>query len=356
MTIQQRARSKQINKLVTRVLLVFAALSITAAYFGFKYYSYIFAPNVINANNKNFLYITTGSDYEDVLVALEDGGFVNDINSFKWVADKKSYSNNIKPGRYLLKNDWSNNDVVNTLRSGNQTAIKVTFNNIRTMRELAGAISQYLECDSAALLEALNNEDNYKTLGFTKETAPAMFIPNTYELWWNTSPENFIKRMHKEYNKFWTDTRKQKAKEIGLTPSEVSTLAAIVDEETVKSDEKPKVAGLYINRLNKNIRLQADPTVKYAIGDFGVQRILTKDLKTESPYNTYLHAGLPPGPIRVPSVEGIEAVLNYAKHNYLYMCAKEDFSGYHNFATTLKQHNINARKFQRALNKNRIYR
>ena len=162
--------------------------------------------------------------------------------------------------------------------------------------------------------------------------------------------------MHKEYKKFWTAQRIEKAKLAGLTPVEVSTLAAIVDEETIKNDEKPKVAGLYINRLNKNIRLQADPTVKYAIDDFSIQRVLTKDLKTDSPYNTYKYAGLPPGPIRIPSVSGIDAVLNYTKHKYLYMCAKEDFSGYHNFAKTLKQHNINAAKFQRALNSNRIYR
>ncbi|MBK3518498.1 endolytic transglycosylase MltG [Carboxylicivirga marina] len=355
MSIKQRSKSKKPNKLFTRLIYLALLVIAVTIFVGKSFYDRIYAPNVVTTEGKEFLYIHSGADFEDVCVALEDGGYLKDTDGFKWVAEKKNYSK-VKPGRYKLKDGWTNNDLVNTLRSGNQTAIKVTFNNIRTMPELAGEVSDYLECDSIELLKALNNIDIFKKLGFTKATSPALFIPNTYELWWNTSPESFIQRMHKEYNKFWTSARKEKAKKAGLTPVEVSTLAAIVDEETIKSDEKPKVAGLYINRLNKNIRLQADPTVKYAIGDFSIQRVLTKDLKTDSPYNTYMHAGLPPGPIRVPSVSGIDAVLNYSKHSYLYMCAKEDFSGYHNFAKTLKQHNVNAAKFQRALNSNRIYR
>ena len=355
MSIKQRSKTTKPNRLLMRMIYIALLLVLVAVFVGKSFYNKIYAPNItVNAGSEYF-YIPTGSDFEDVYIALDEGGYLNDANGFKWVAEKKNYTN-IKPGRYRLKNNWTNNELVNTLRSGNQTPVKVTFNNIRTMAELAGEVSDYLECDSVELLNTLNKESLFEEFGFNKATAPALFIPNTYEFWWNTSPEAFITRMHKEYKKFWTSDRLNKAEKAGLTPVEVSTLAAIVDEETIKQDEKPKVAGLYINRLNKNIRLQADPTVKYAIGDFSIQRVLTKDLKTDSPYNTYMHAGLPPGPIRIPSVSGIDAVLNYSKHKYLYMCAKEDFSGYHNFAKTLKQHNINAAKFQRALNSNRIYR
>ncbi|MBS2210805.1 endolytic transglycosylase MltG [Carboxylicivirga mesophila] len=355
MAIKQQSKKARPNKSLLRLFYMLLIVIIAAVLIGRSFYNKIFEPNVTIKGGQEFFYIPTGADFEDVIVALEDGAYIKDVDAFKWVAQKKNYTT-IKPGRYKLVNNWSNNDLVNTLRSGNQSAVKVTFNNIRTMPELAGKISQYLEADSTAFLEALTNEELIKDLGFNKATSPALFIPNTYEFWWNTSPEKFIDRMHNEYEKFWTASRRSKAKAAGLTPLEVSTLAAIVDEETIKQDEKPKVAGLYINRLKKNIRLQADPTIKYAIGDFTIQRVLTKDLATDSPYNTYLYAGLPPGPIRIPSVSGIEAVLNYTQHQYLYMCAKEDFSGYHNFAKTLKQHNINAAKFQRALNQQRIYR
>lgn len=338
-----------------RLVYLALLLILVASLLGRSFYNKIFESNIIVAPRQEYFYIPTGSDLEDVLIALEDGGYLKNVESFKWVADKKNYTT-IKPGRYKLKNNWSNNELINTLRSGNQSAVKVTFNNIRTMPELAGKVSSYLEEDSVAFLKALTDKNLLKGIGFDETTAPAIFIPNTYELWWNTSPEQFIKRMRKEYEKFWNQSRLDKASEAGLTPIEVSTLAAIVDEETIKPDEKPMVAGLYINRLNKGIRLQADPTVKYAIGDFTIQRVLSKDLKTDSPYNTYIYAGLPPGPIRIPSVSGIESVLNYTHHDYLYMCAKEDFSGYHNFAKTLQQHNSNAAKFRRALNAQKIYR
>jgi len=355
MSIKQRSKYRKPNRLIIRLIIFTIAIACVGLLFGKHYYNRIFQPNVIVGNNVIF-YIPTGADFEDVMIGLEDGGYLKDAEAFKWVAEKKNYPNNVKSGRYRLANGWNNNKLVNTLRSGNQSPVKVTFNNVRTMAELAGAISQYLECDSDQLLVQLNDSKLLDSIGFTKETIPALFIPNTYELWWDTSPKGFILRMHKEYKRFWTDERLKKAEAAGLTPVEVSTLAAIVDEETIKADEKPKVAGLYINRLNKNIRLQADPTVKFAIGDFSIQRVLKKDLQINSPYNTYRNDGLPPGPIRIPSISGINAVLNHSQHNYLYMCAKEDFSGYHNFAKTLKQHNINARKFQRALNTNRIYR
>ena len=217
-------------------------------------------------------------------------------------------------------------------------------------------MAKRLEPDSIQFLNALKNTDIITEHGFEAHTVIAMIIPNTYQIYWNTTPESFMSRMNQEYKRFWNDSRLQKAEEAGLSPIEVSVLASIVDEETVKNDEKPRVAGLYINRLKRGIRLQADPTIKFALGDFTINRVLTRDLKIESPYNTYIYAGLPPGPIRMSSIQGIDAVLNHEKHDYIFMCAKADFSGYHDFAKTLEQHNRNAAKYRSELQNLRIYR
>lgn len=351
---QHNKRNKPGKLLLTLVItaLFIAGLGLT----GLKYYNWIFSNNVAISNQeKQYLYIPTNSSFDDLINILDKNEFLKNIKSFQWVATIKKFDH-IKPGCYYIKEGMSNNTLINILRSGRQTPVNVTFNNIRTKQELAGAVSRYIEADSISLLESLNDPILLKKLDVSTETVLTLFIPNTYEFWWNTTTENFIKRMQTEYNKFWSEEKKTKAKAINLSPAEVSILAAIVDEETIKPDEKPMVAGLYLNRLKKGIRLQADPTIKYAIGDFSVQRILNKDLEIDSPYNTYKYTGLPPGPIRVPSISGIKAVLDHTKHNYLYMCAKEDFSGYHNFARTLKQHNQNAAKFRKALNKNKIYR
>lgn len=339
------------------MMIALLVMMIAGGVFGRKYYRWVFAPNVILTETTDpFLYIPTHAEFEDVVDLLKNGNYLQEENGFRWVANLKQYSTNVKPGRYQLKNGLNNNDLVNLLRSGRQTAVKVTFNNIRTREQLAGVISQRIEADSITLLNTLNDDQLFKNFDLNKETALTLFIPNTYEFWWNTSAENFVKRMHKEYLRFWTEERLQLAEACHLTPVEVSILAAIVDEETIKADEKPLVAGLYLNRLDKGIRLQADPTIKYAIGDFTVNRILNKDLETDSPYNTYMYAGLPPGPIRIPSVSGIEAVLNHTPHKYYYMCAKDDFSGYHNFAKTLSQHNQNAAKYRKALRERKIFR
>ena len=208
--------------------------------------------------------------------------------------------------------------------------------------------------DSVEIANLLNDADFIQKMGYSKETLPALFIPNTYEVYWNISAEDFMARMQKEHKAYWNEERIQKAQTIGLTPIEVATLASIVEEETANQAEKPMVAGLYINRLKKGMLLQADPTVKFSLQEFGLKRILFKHLEVDSPYNTYKYAGLPPGPIRVPSYQGLESVLNYTQHNYIYMCAKEDFSGTHNFAVTSAQHAANARKYQQALNKRGI--
>ena len=261
------------------------------------------------------------------------------------------YDQRVKPGNYAIRPGDSMRDICLRLLSGNQTPVKLVVPSVRTLDRLAGAVGKQLMADSAAVITLLTDEHYLDSLGYSLATAPCMFIPNTYEVYWTMTPEQFVARMLKENKRFWNDARLAKAKAQGLTPSEVITLASIVDEETAKDDEKPLVAGLYLNRLKRGMLLQADPTVKYAVGDFELRRILYVHLQANSPYNTYKYAGLPPGPIRIPTIAAIESVLSPAKHSYIYMCAKEDFSGYHNFATTLTQHNANARRYQQALNK-----
>ncbi|MFO8000517.1 MAG: endolytic transglycosylase MltG [Marinilabilia sp.] len=340
-----------------RIIGVFALIIVIGGYFFLNLRNKVFASNVeIKDRDTANLYIPTGSTYEEVTGLLEVSGHLKDLDDFKWVAEIKDYPGNIEPGRYVLHDGMNNNELVNMLRGGMQTPVKVTFNNIRTKEELAGKVAGSIEADSTELLNALNDTTLLENFGFTPATVFAMTLPNTYEMWWNTDAESFIKRMHEEYEDFWNEERRNAADSVGLTPKEVAVLASIVDEETIKEDEKRTVAGVYINRLDQGIKLQADPTIKYVMGDFSINRVLTQDLATISPYNTYLNEGLPPGPIRVPSSGGIEAVLDHENHDYLYMCAKDDFSGYHNFAETLRQHNINARKYRRALQERRIWR
>lgn len=260
----------------------------------------------------------------------------------------------IRTGYYRLTSTSSTIKAYKTIRHGMQTPVKLVMNNIRTNEQLAGRIAKQIMLDSTEIIKALNDTAICSSYGYAPNTIIAMFIPNTYEVYWDMSVEKLLKRMDKEYKAFWNQSRLAKAEEIGLSPLEVSILASIVEEETAVNDEKPTVAGLYINRLKRGIPLQADPTVKFAVGDFTLKRILHKHLETDSPYNTYKVAGLPPGPIRMPSIIGLNSVLNYQKHDYIYMCAKEDFSGRHNFATNLAQHNANARRYQNALNRRGI--
>ena len=261
------------------------------------------------------------------------------------------YDQRVKPGNYAIRPGDSMRAICLRLLSGNQTPVKLVIPSVRTLDRLAGAVGKQLMTDSAAVMTLLTDKHFLDSLGYIPATVPCMFIPNTYEVYWTMTPEQLVARMLKENKRFWNDSRLAKAKAQGLTPNEVITLASIVDEETAKDDEKPMVAGLYLNRLKRGMLLQADPTVKFALGEFELRRILYAHLQIDSPYNTYKYAGLPPGPIRIPSMSAIESVLGPAKHTYIYMCAKEDFSGYHNFATTLTQHNANARRYQQALNK-----
>jgi UPF0755 protein len=318
-------------------------------------YKEIFGSNIHTSDKKElYLYIPTGSDYEDVVALLESQNLISNRKTFDWAASKKKYPKNIHPGRYRIRNNMSNNQLLNMLRSGLQEPVDLIINMARTPQELAGRIAEQIEANRDELLNLMRDETFLKQYGFDRYTILGMFLPNTYEFWWNTSAENFFKRMYKEYDKFWNRERTGRAKEINFTPNEVITLASIIINETNKEDEYRRIAGVYINRLNQGIRLQADPTIKYALGDFERQRILKTDTYVDSPYNTYLHAGLPPGPIAIPVIKAIDAVLQYEKHDYIYFCAREDFSGYHNFARTLDQHNKNARSYQKALNRRKI--
>lgn len=260
----------------------------------------------------------------------------------------------IHPGAYRFSQSDNCLTVYRRLKSGAQTPVNLTLPSVRTVGKLLKTVSHQLMTDSSNLARLLMDSTYCAQIGYSTETLPCLFIPNTYEVYWTMTPEAFVKRMQKEHDRFWNEERKAKAQSIGLTPEEVATLASIVEEETANNAEKPMVAGLYMNRLHAEMPLQADPTVKFALQDFGLRRILHAHLETESPYNTYKHTGLPPGPIRIPSIQGIESVLNYTRHNYLYMCAKEDFSGTHNFAATFTQHLANARKYQQELNRRKI--
>ncbi len=324
----------------------------------YQIYNKIYKVNTrIPGPNSEYFYIPTESTIEDVEQALFEQGYLINRSSFLWLAEVKNYHRHVKPGRYLLSNKMSNNELINLLRSGEQIPVDVTFNNVRTINELAGIVGRKLETDSTSIVKLLRDDGFVSQYGFTRNKIITMFIPNTYEFHWNTSATQFVDRMAREYKIFWTDARKSKAKKLGLSQSEVSILASIVQaEQSIRIDERPKVAGLYVNRLRKKMRLQSDPTIIFAIGDFNIQRVLDADRKIDSPYNTYKYAGLPPGPICLPEISSIKAVLNYEQHDYLYMCAKEDFSGYHNFAKTNRQHNIYAARYRRELNKRKIYR
>ncbi|MES2873837.1 MAG: endolytic transglycosylase MltG [Bacteroidota bacterium] len=318
----------------------------------FNYYLKYFGPNV--TDNTDYLYIKTGSDFEDVYSTIKKEGIVRDSISFMNAANNMDYPGSVKPGRYRMTKGMSNRSLVNMLKAGNQEPVKISFQNVRLKQTLAGMVARKLETDSASIGRLLDSAAFVEKYGFNTNNVYTMFIPNSYELYWNTSAEKFFARMYDEYKKFWTPERKNKAEKIELTPAEVSILASIVDGEALMDKEMPTIAGLYMNRLKKGMKLEADPTVIYAANDFTIRRVLNKHLRINSPYNTYMNTGLPPGPIGMPSINAIDAVLNYSNHNYIYMCAKEDFSGYHNFATTLAEHSRNARKFQQALNERNI--
>ncbi len=350
------ARKIRNTPLFVKLLIIFfAAAFLVAGIIAYNYYLRIFRPNVtIEPDQTAIIYIPSGADFAKVLNILDEKNILINSQSFEWVADKKNYPNQIKPGKYVIEPGMNNNTLINKLRSGKQTPVHLIFNNIRTKEQLAGRVGAQIEADSIDIMGLMNNNEFLDDLGFNTSNILAMFLPNTYEFFWNTSAEAFMKRMHREYGIFWNDDRLAKAGRIELSPVEVSVLASIVQAETSKRDEMARIAGVYINRLRRGMLLQADPTVVYAWGNFSIRRVLYKHLQINSPYNTYMYPGLPPGPINLPEPYTIDSVLNYETHNYLFFSAKEDFSGYHVFARTHSQHIVNARRYHNALNKKQI--
>ncbi len=340
-------------------ILLFAILiiGIFSGILAYNYYGKVFRENVVVKDKNKYLYISKNAKFEHVIDSLKKHKFITNVEEFIWVAKLKNYPQKVKGGKYLLENGMTNNSLVNLLRSGRQVTVNVTFNNIRTKEDFAKRISKQIEASFDEIMYLLNNKEFTESLGFTKETVLCMFLPNTYEFYWSTDAETFIKRMHAEYKSFWTEERLKKAENINLTPIKVSVLASIVQAEQGRfNEEKPTIAGLYINRLNQGMALQSDPTLVFALGDFSIKRVLNSHKEVNSPYNTYLYAGLPPGPINLPELSSIDAVLNYEKHEYLYMCAKDDFSGYHYFAKTASQHYVYAQRYHAALNDQKIYK
>lgn len=325
---------------------------------GLYFYVKIFSSNTKFDQKEVYVEIPSESNFEKVLAVLQP--YVDDLEKFRSVAELKKYDQNVKAGRFLLKKGMNNNEIVVALRQN--LPLKLAFNNQERLEDLAGRIATQIEADSTSLMEAFTDPKFLQENGFTKDNVLSLFIPDSYEIFWNTDAETFRDRMLSEYKAFWTADRLAKAEARGLTPLQVSALAAIVHKETVKVDERPKVAGVYLNRLAIGMKLEADPTVIYAMkkesGDFSqvIKRVLNKDLTTDSPYNMYLHNGLPPGPIAMPDKSAIEAVLNPEKHNYLYFCASVERFGYHEFAVTMAQHMVNARKYSAWINAQGIKR
>ena len=331
-------------------LMVFIGL----AGLGCAWYYVIQRPN-LTVTDDGILFIRPGDSLDSVVQTLENKDYIRNSLTFRKVAELKKYSTGIKPGRYRLANGMSNNEAVNMLRSGQQAPVHFTFNNIRTIEELAGTVARQLNVDSIAFVQMAKAPGYAEKWGFTSENFTGMFIPNTYQIYWNTSIENFMKRMHTEYDKFWTQERLDKAKQAGLSPMDILIVASIVEEETNRTDEYATIAGVYLNRLAKGWKLEACPTLKFALGGFSLKRVLDKHMKINSPYNTYQNPGLPPGPVRMPSIQVVDAVLNYQHHDYMFFCAKSDFSGKHHFSRTLREHNRHAIEYHKALNKRKIY-
>jgi len=345
---------------IKKIIVVIALLGlVVAGYFSYFVYNAMFVDNTAFNNEEAYIYVPSNSSYEDVRELLTP--LLKDIDRFDALADRKKYVSNIKAGRFVIKKGMNNNDIINSIRSKN-IPIKVSFNNQESLEALAGRIANQIEADSASVISSMKETSFLSENNFNKKTALGMYIPNSYEFFWNTSGEQFRDRMLTEYNRFWTESKLNKAKALGLSPQEVITLASIVQKETAKVDERPRVAGVYVNRLKRGMPLQADPTVIYAMkyesGDFDqvIKRVLYKDLELDSPYNTYKYGGLPPGLIAMPDVSSINAVLNFEEHSYYYFVVNVENFGYHKFAKTLSQHNRNRQEYVRWINKQGINR
>jgi UPF0755 protein len=338
---------------IKKILIALAVIGLlVAAFFANFVYKAMLRPNTAFNNETAYVYISSNATYSEVRSQLEP--LLDDIESFDDLAEQKKYTSNIRAGKFAVKKGMTNNDIINSIRSGN-IAIKVSFNNQSTLEKLAGRVSKEIEADSLSLLKAMTDKTFLAENKFSEATALGMYLPNSYEVFWNTDAEGFRNRMLKEYKRFWNATRTKKAEAIGLEPNEVIALASIVYEESKQASEQPTIAGVYMNRLRIGMPLQADPTLKFAAYQLPkykntiIKRVLNVHKDIESPYNTYQNRGLPPGLIAMPDISAIDAVLNYQKHQYLYFAANAKKFGFHKFAKTLAQHNVNAREYQRFL-------
>jgi UPF0755 protein len=330
------------KKLVVSVLII-AVLAATFA--GWQF----FTGNTAFPEKSKYLYIRTGhANWPEVIQTFRDSNLVKSPEALEFLGNRLEVPQKLKAGRYELKKGMSLMDIVRLLRNGTQAPVKLIITKLRTKENLAGFLGRKMEVDSANVLAYLNSADSLQPYGFDSNTVMAMIYPNTYTYYWNASMHTIFEKFHAEYKKVWTEQRRQQARERGLTPIAAYTLASIVEEETNALDEKDTIASVYLNRLNKGMKLQADPTVKFAMRDFGLKRIYLKYLTVQSPYNTYMNNGLPPGPICTPSLQTLDAVLQAPQTNYLYFVAKSDFSGHHVFSETYEQHLANAAAFQKA--------
>ena len=343
-------------KTIFRIFTIISFLIITLiATFGYKVF---FKSNTSFSEDFVYVYVNSGSSKDEMISSISS--YIIDVESFIKAAKTKKYLENIKAGRFIIYKGDGNNNIINSLRSKN-IPLNITFNNIQTIQEFSGYISKKIEADSMSLIESFTDENFLKSLNLTQESVLSLFLPNTYEFFWNTSADNFREKMVREFNNFWNENRIEKAKKIGLNPVEVSVLASIVQKETQKVDERPTIAGVYLNRLSKRMKLQADPTIVYVIKrkegfDKKIRRVLYKDLRIKSAYNTYLNRGLPPGPIVTPDFSAIEAVLNPSSHNFIFFVADVSNPGYHLFSRTLVEHNRKKRQYTKWLKENRIKR
>lgn len=344
------------KKIVIAIVLIGMGVGM---YFTYSFYRVFFKPNTAFINAESYVFIGNDFTFRDVVLELEN--ILISTDDFELAARKKGYADRVKGGKYILKKGLNNHEIVNVLR-GKNTAVKVVFNNQERLEDLAGRLAQQIDVDSLTLIKVFREPEFLDANGFNQYTALAMYLPNSYEVFWNTTAEKFRARMLKEYKRFWNSKRMNQAKAIGLSPEEVMSLAAIVQKETVKIDERTKVAGVYLNRLRKQMRLEADPTVIYALKeknqnfDTIIRRVLRKDLKIESPHNTYKNKGVPPGPITMPDINAIDAVLKADTHNFLYFVANPEQPGYHTFAKTYRQHLRNSKAYYRWINSQKLYR
>lgn len=335
---------------MSKILRAGLTIAVIAGLIGLYLFFHYFRSNNFNGSESKTIYIHSDATFDDVLQIMKDSNVLKDISTFRTVAQLRNYDTSVKPGKYILKPGMNNQQIAGKLRSGDQDPQKVTINNIRMISDLAGKASRYFESDSITFLNYLKDPEVAASLGYNQDNFLTMFIPNTYEMFWTSTPESFVKRMKKEYDNFWTQDRINKLTANNLTPTEAYIIASIVEKESNYTPEKPVIAGVYLNRLHAGERLQADPTVVFAMGDFSIQRVLYTHLKTDSPYNTYLNTGLPPGPICMPSMASLEAVINVDKHKYMFFCARPDNSGIHVFAETYQEHLKNADNFSKWLN------